>query len=331
MNETTQAAPSTAVVEPEITEVQLPRSGSEEYANWRMTGELPKQPKAESAPADAPKEATPETAAESGPATKQQEQPKKGKDAEHRIKELLAEQKRLRAEVEAMRTRPQTQAEPPRQQTPQAAAEPTIDDKNADGSPKYKSYEEYVRAQARWEAKQEFAEQMRQIQAQTQQRQLAEGIEQARTRYQDFDQVGIPVANAIVSDPQIPNGLKVRINNSKVLPDLLYTIGGDPAFQARFMLTAKTDPEAARDVIALMERDIQERLSKPAKTEETPVAPARRGPENAPPPPIEIGNRGGPVNDTERLLKAAANGDRNATRQLLEAENRKMLARRRGA
>src|SRR6185437_13963910 len=105
MNETTQAAPSTAVAEPEITEVQLPRSGSEEYANWRVTGELPKPKQAESAPADAPKEATPETAAESGPATKQQE-PRKGKDAEHRIKELLAEQKRLRAEVEAMRTRP---------------------------------------------------------------------------------------------------------------------------------------------------------------------------------------------------------------------------------
>lgn len=337
MDTQTQAAPSpaVAVAEPEVTEVTLPRSGSEEYATWRMTGELPKKPEtqAESSPADAPKEENPAVAAESGPAPKQQEQPRKGKDAEHRIKELLADQKRMRAELEALKSRP-AQVEQPRQQqqAPQyTRSKPSVDAKNPDGTPKYGTYEDYVEDLADWKAEQRIAQQMQQLAAQAQQRQVAEGVEQARTRYQDFDSVGLPVANAIVSDPQIPNNLKVRINNSKVLPDLLYTIGGDPQFQARFMLAAKTDPEAARDAIALMERDIQDRLSKPARTESETPAPAKRGPENAPPPPIEIGNRGGQVDETERLLKAAANGDRNATRQLLEAENRRLLARRRGA
>ena len=117
-----------------------------------------------------------------------------------------------------------------------------------------------------------------------------------------------------------------------MLPDLLFTLGSNQADFARFLALAKTNPGKAIRYLAAIESGIVEALQKPAKTEtETPATPARRGPENAPPPPIEIGNRGGPVDDTERLLKAAANGDRNATRQLLEAENRKMLARRRGA
>ena len=330
MNETTQAAPSTAVAEPEITEVQLPRSGSEEYANWRMTGELP-QPKAESAPADAPKEATPETAAESGPATKQQE-PRKGKDAEHRIKELLAEQKRLRAEVEAMRTRPQTQAEPKPQPQQSARTKPTLDAKNQDGTAKYANYEDYVEDLADWKAEQRIAQQMRDLATQAQNRELQSKVETARTRYENFDQVGFPALNSIVSDQQISPVVKGMVNDSEVLPDLLFTLGSNQADFARFLALAKTNPGKAIRYLAAIESGIVEALQKPAKTEpETPATPARRGPENAPPPPIEIGNRGGPVDDTDRLLKAAANGDRNATRQLLEAENRKMLARRRGA
>ena len=299
-----------------------------------MTGELPEKKTeskpAESATADTPKEATPETPAESGPA-KPQEQQKKGKDAEHRIKELLSEQKRLRAELEAMKTRPAQQAETPKPQQPQyTRPKPTVDAKNQDGTQKYGTYEDYIEDLADWKAEQRIAEQMRQFQAQSQQRQLAEGVEQARSRYENFDQIGLPVANAIVSDPQIPVGLKTRINNSKVLPDLLYTIGGDPQFMQRFVLMAKTDPEGARDVVALMERDIQEQLSKPVAKPQV-ETPAKRGPESAPAPPLETGNRGAAVDDTERLLEAAARGDRTATRKLLEAEQRKMTARRRGA
>ena len=325
METTTQAAPSPApAAEPKLDAV-IPKSGSTEYAEWRMTGKLPEpeapkppETQADSSPDDQPKVASSEDEAEPEPAEAQE--PKKSKTAK-RWKKLTDELADLRRQLA------NTQRPAPVQQEQRLVSEPTPMDTNSDGTPKYASYEDYVKDAIQWGVQQGIREQMRQIQENQSRAQLAESVKQARERYEDFDTVGLPVADRLLGDTQISPALKARINNSKVLPDLLYTIGGNAEFQERFLTTMRTDPEAARDAIAVMERDIQERVAKPQKME----VPVRRGPEKAPEPPLDTGNRGVVADSNTRLLEAVARGDRNATRQWMEAENRKALMRRRGA
>ena len=133
------AAPSTPVGQPitvqaperwkemDVSRGPLVNMTGEQRAEWRRTGEMPKpaepeQPKTEdSAPSDAPKEANseaemPEPAAETETARKPQEH-KKGGRAEQRINELVSETKRLKQELEALKSRPA--AEQPKPQQPQ--------------------------------------------------------------------------------------------------------------------------------------------------------------------------------------------------------------------
>lgn len=342
-------AEQTAVAAPSAAEapqtIEIPKSGSAEYAEWRISGKLPEKAtstQAESSPADTPKETAPEDAADSA-ATKTQE-PKRKRDfgAEARIKELTDELKLVRRELEESRRPTQTQAESsparPEPQQPQ-----TYKDWRARFNAK-QWIEQYVteNPQTSYEdANAAMADHMadvrdffrgREQQQQAQQREIASKVSEARERYENFDQVIKPALGAIVSDPQISLSVKGMLNDSSVLPDLIFTIASDPKELARFTEMAQTQPGKALRYIAKVESLIEEELAAPKtapKPKEAP--PAKPGPESAPEPPIDIGHRGTqPMDESERAFQAIERGDSNAVRAFLRSENAKDLRRRRG-
>lgn len=330
METETQAASSTATIE-------LPTSGSPEYAEWRTTGKLPEQKPAASLPADEPKETKP-APADSGAAKPQEKISPKPKTA-LRFQELLAERDQLKRELEAAR---QTKPAEPSPAKPQVQSKPTIEDKDSEGKPKYKTYEDFTEALADWKA----GERIKQFQLEQEtaglRQTVGQKIAEARTRYADYDQVASPVVAELMKS-DISREVFGVINDSPVLADLLYVIGGSEETKADFLKNCRENPSKALRVALLMEQDIVKELSgktterneqgqfKP-KVEE---APAKKGPEAAPAPPIEINHRGGGTMD--ELGKLASKMDRGEeltpaeTRAFLAAENRKALARRRGA
>src|ERR1700761_3049307 len=141
MSEETQAAPSTAVVEAPQT-FDIPRSGTDEYATWRNTGELPKvQPKTEDpAPSDTVKEQTTDEPGDSAPST-QEKQSKRRPDVEARIKQLTDRTKELEVQLEEARRPKETKADP----SPAKPAQPqTYKDWRAEFKPQ-KWVEQYTK------------------------------------------------------------------------------------------------------------------------------------------------------------------------------------------
>lgn len=331
--ETVVAAPS--AVETKVP-VEIPRSGTPEYAQWRVNGELPEaKPKTEdSAPSSVAGES------ETPKPQENSERPKKP-GAEQRIRELAAKVKRLEAEA-AARSQPVAEPAPkpqPVQQQPQGQRpKPTIDGKNAQGKP-YPSYEEYTEDLAGWIADQRVAQYQRQQQESAQRAEVAKKVEAAKARYENFDEISRPFVKSLVDDASIPMAVKVMVSESEIWPDLVFTIAGDAQETAKFLEMAKTNPGKAFRYIAKVESLIQEELGSAGKSAErngkgqftSEKPPAKRGPESAPAPPIEIGNRGAGNQDEEtRALSAHERGDPNAFRDWKRAQDRKDLARRRG-
>lgn len=336
MSESTAVAESSSAP-PVVETVSLPRSGTSEYAEWRISGDLPetniesKPEKEESAPSTEVAEAV------ASPAQTEQER-RKAKSKE-RFDELLAENKRIKAELESARA-PKPVTEPVKQKATQQ--EPTPEDKNADGSQKFKTYEEYTKALARWEIKQEMAEQAREQQQRTQNQEVQAKVKEAEARYPNFRDIAGPTVEAIVKNQDISPVVKQMLNDSDIFPDLIFTIGSDPKELQAFVEMAKSDPRKALKYIILTENLIAEELdksgsstavsrgengqfAKPAPT------PAKRGPESSPEPPLEVGSRGaGPMDESGRALSAIERGDPNAVRAWMKAENAKDLRRRRG-
>jgi len=345
-NETVVAAPSA-----EQPSLEIPRSGTPEYADWRITGKLPEkksEPKpAETASADAAKEQTTEPA---GAEPAKQQETRRKPDAEHRIKQLTDELKQVRTELDEVRRPKPTQAEPsparPQVEQP-TRPKPTLETKNDDGILKYGTYEDYIEDLADWKAEQRWVANQREQAARQQAAQLQSKVDDARARYGDqFDGVLAPTVNRIQSkadaatgltsygDQPVSTAVKAMLNDSDVLPDLIFTLGSDAEGLASFL---KMAPGKQIRYIAALEAGIQAELSKPARQPDGKFAaqtepPAKRGPESAPEPPIEIGHRGGgSMDESQRALQAAERGDVNAFRSWKQAEDRKALARRRGA
>ena len=347
METETQAAPSTATVEPTY---DIPASGSAEYAEWRVTGNLKEPPKpAVTATADAPKETTTEPekakpAPGTEPGTSKQETRRKP-GAEARIGELTAEIKQLRQQLtEAAKAAP-TKAEP-------SPAKPAT---YQDWRKTFKPTEwtnQYIAANkdATWEDAQaaladHMADQREAFRATeqhiAQQRQtVGEKLAEARKRYQDYDAVAQPLVKEMLQ-PDIPREIFGVLNDSPVLADLIYVIGGDEASKNDFLDACRTNPSKALRVALLMEQDIVKELEKgksaadrddkgqfKPKLVETP---AKKGPEAAPAPPIEINHRGGgEMDEAARALSQIERGNDAAFREWKRAEDRKTLARRRG-
>ena len=316
MSEAVATAPAAPSPAPPVTEIDrgpMVNWTREERSEFKRTLEIPEQhqPKPEEpAPSDAAKESKADTQAEPAAAKQQENHTDKGSrgkpGAEERIGELVSETKRLKAELEALKApKPEPQAKPVERQAPVTSAKPTVEDKNQDGSPKYKTYEEYVEALSDWKFGERWAANQRQEQQKAVQKEIAAKVEDARTRYgkEKFDAVIFPANSAIVSDQGVSPAVKAMLNDSEVLPDLLYALGSDPKELASFMDMAKTNPGKALRYIALTESLIHEEL----EGKKEPSAPPAKTQTAAPKPPAVVGGRNTAPPDA--LESAATAGD----------------------
>lgn len=295
----------------------------EQRAEFRKTGELATPKKEEAAASSEPEKA--KHAGDSEPPKKTQEntdRKPKAKTAEDRIAELEATIEKIRKgagketpKVESSPTNPEPQPQP-------AQKEPSPDDVNADGSPRFKSYEEYTKALARWEVKQEREEYQREQNQLAQAKEFNSVLEKARERYPTFDEVVTPFATALNTDPKIAPAVRQMLLDSEILSDVLFTIGSNEAESATFLKMAKENPGKALRYIALTESLIAEELEGKAKpAEENPVKPKTQ----APKPPSEAGGRAAAPPDA---LESAAKA--NDFRSFKAEANRRAIAKLKG-
>lgn len=333
MSDTTTAVAETSPAP--VQTVEIPRSGTTEYAEWRLNGTI--EPKVESA--------TTETQVDSGEATapKVQEKPSRKPDAEARIKELAAENKRFKAELEeARRPKSVQEAAPQGKVDTSTRPKPTPEGKGPDGKP-YAAYEDYIEDLSDWKVEQRIATMEKQNAVKQQQEALKANLDEARSRYDNMDEVMFPALRTI-TDAKVNPVVMTMLDDSEYLPDVLYTIGSDEKTLSDFVKMAKDNPGKAIRYLAITENLIHEELSG-QKTRETPpkgadgkfvkaepVTPVKRGPESSPEPPIEIDRRGaGAMDEGARALSAMERGDPNAFTAYRAAKNAEEMRRRRGA
>lgn len=333
--ETAVAAPSAAVER--TPSFEIPRSGTAEYAEWRMSGELPEKPKPE---ASAPSDAEKDQATDDGGAEPPKKQERRKPDAEARIKQLTDDLKRVRQELDEVR-KPTPKAESsPAKSAPQTyqewrktfVASKWIENYSKENP--QSSYEDATAAMADYLG--DVRDQYRAAtqQRETMDRQVKDRVADARERYgADLDKVLFPTVEKIRG--KVAPAVEAMLNESELLPHVLFTMGSDADGLNSFL---QASPGKQLRYIAAVESGIQAELSKesaPNRNETgqfTAKPPAKRGPESAPEPPLEIGNRGAiTLNESDRALQAIQKGDAKATRAWLHAENAKDLARRRGA
>lgn len=344
---------------------EVPRSGTPEYAEWRLSGKLPEKsaPVSEdSASSDSSKETLSAPAGESETPSTQENRlrtPKPKQSTEERFRVLTEHNRQLKAELDAARAKQQT---PEAESSPAAAeSKPVTPNQPPENYAEWRkafkpsqwveayakanpeaSYEDANAAMADYlgDARAHFTR-FEQQQSETKAR-LEADVEKARSRYEKFDEVRQATVDAIIQDNEIPVAIKARISRSANLADLIFKLGSDPAKLAEFVTLTKTDQDAARERIAVMEHQIAEELTtaKPPASNrndkgqfqaEAPPPPAKRGPESAPEPPIEIGHRGAGTMDAEqRAFERIQRGDAHAVRDWMKAANEKDMRRRRG-
>lgn len=333
------------------------------YAEWRKTGKLEAPKPAESAPAkknsDPAGQRTSEAnsseadgpAGESGSASEagKPTQEKKRSTAETRLNDLLADLKRAGltpAELKTFKKEAQKAAEETTEHTEkpasQAAPPPPKQPEYSVPKPKledFDSIESFTDALTDWKAdKREFEGKLR-AQQEAAQKEVNDKLAGARARYGEAaDSTIRESASKIFSDQQIPNAVKAIINDSPEMVDLLYTLGSDADGLKDFIQLAKTNPGQAIRKAVLMEKLVQEELSKSSGTasedgtptrdssgkfvakeeKEAPAKPVTR----APAPPREASGRSAaPPDAVEAAFKS---GDFAAYR---DAQNRRDLAR----
>lgn len=341
--ETTQTAVTSPAME--VERGPLVNLTSDQRAEFRRTGELPEPPKQEQPKteetassdtgkdqASAAEEAT--TAGESETPKKPQESNRRKPDAEQRIGQLTSENKRLKQELETLKTAkpgPKAETKPAETQTAPAQPQPTrpkpaIEDKDKDGKPKYATYEDFVEDLSDWKVEQRMAAQQRDQQQQTQKQRIESAITEGKAIYgEDFGKIADETAGVIGQDAEIPLIIKQRIGRSDILPHLVYTLGNDSAELASFVKLAKSDQFKALDLIALTESLIREELAGKQQTEtKTETQPAKPK-TSAPPPPAEVGGRAATPGDQ---LEAAAKAS--DFRSFKAEANRRAIARLKG-
>jgi hypothetical protein len=254
-----------------------------EFTEYREKGTLPERfkPAEPAGPAPATETETSEPAPGSEPDDDQELKPKTAK----RIKQLLDRIKELERPA-AEKTDVKTESSPVKAD-PATGKEPTPDDLNADGSPKWKTYEEFTRALARYEAKQERAEWEQEQATKAAQKALRAKLDDARTRYKDSDEVIFPTEKSFV-DAKLPASVTNIIGLSDVYVDLLYVIGSDDEARDSFIALAQSNPRAAIAKVFEYERGIAEALAKPRDENGQFVAPEKKK-TSAPKPPAPVG------------------------------------------
>ncbi|HEY6022092.1 MAG TPA: hypothetical protein VIY48_20160 [Candidatus Paceibacterota bacterium] len=309
----------------------------EQFRQYRSTGELPKAEPAEAATVDAQEqtesEAQTESAGESEtPNLEEQEQPRKPKNAAQRIAQLesaieaewakddpdVVRIGQLNATIDKINGRPKRKSEaaPPQanvetkpNQQPQNYAE-WEQQFNAD-----KWIEEYAKANpdASYEkanaamfshmitVRDQFKSFEQQVQAQRQA--LESQVNEAKERYEDFDEIKDEFLGKVLGPngtPLIPVPVLSLINDSPRMADVLYTIGSDENELNKFVKMAQQKPNDAIRYIARVESLIDEEFEKQTgNAGQSGKAPEKRQTQ-APKPVTPVGgsaSRGFDVND----------------------------------
>jgi hypothetical protein len=325
-NETVAAASSAEVTDPFKGE----NVSMSEFSKYRTEGKLPERFKpaedAGAAPADESEETTTEIEGESETPEDAQEKTerKPTQTAKERIAELKATiakiEQRAGIKTEVSESSPATPApktEPVKQQ-PQATAdqEPTADDTNEDGTLKFATYEEFTKALARHEARKERAEWQREQDQKTFAKEFNAKLDEARGRYEDFDKVKEATVAAVVNDASISPVFKAILDDSKVLPDLIFTIGSDPAELAALAKMAKEDPGEAIRKLIITEYLIKKELAAKPADEEPPAKQTTKAPK--PPAPV-----GGASTRTFDVSDESLSAEEWARKRTKELNNRK--------
>jgi len=320
------AASSPAV---EVLSIPNPATAPKAYAEWRATGKIPEAKKADAPPADAPKaetsEAAPAGEAKTEGVTETPKNQGSKKDAEHRIKELLARTKELERRLEEG-SKPKTEeakqtVSPAKQPEPKSEMpkKPKLDD--------FKTYDEYEEAKDKYyEELADFKAEQR-LQRFQQEEAKKAALKEFKTKLDnakeiygsDSEKVIDSTAKSIFESDKVNPGVKARITRSSVFPHLMFVLGGDATKLEAFLEKAETgkEPWEALDEITVLEQQIKNELGKPVKKEtETPSKETK-----APPPAHEVtAHSGPPPDEEERALKA---GDMRAFKQ---ARNRRDVA-----
>lgn len=321
-------------------------------AEFLKSGNLPEpkqeetQPKGESAPpASAEPEKEPAESAPDSAAGKQEN----GKAAQ-RLNEILADLKRAgftpaelktfkrQAQAEAAKPAETTEAPKPKPQSLEPPTKPKQDD--FDTWEKFQdAKDKYLEDYADYKAKLAVQEDRQARAAEQSQREMAGKLAEAKQRYGADAETAIrEAASGVYGNKDVPTAVKSMLEDSPVLLDVLYVLGSKPEEIQAFVELAKSNPGAAVRKVVVLEQLVEQELSKGkgASTQETP----ERGEDGkfkptpkkvtAPPPPEELNTRGSATTDPieAAFRDAESKGD---ARAFIDAENRRDLARRKGA
>jgi hypothetical protein len=330
-------------------EIQIERGAlvnltPEQRTEFRKTGNLPTPPKKEApAPSPEPKsEDQSESAAEADAAISKQEHTDKGKpkpkpSAEERIAQLEATIEKIRkgAGIER-KADPAPAPEPVKADAPKAQAPPRNYQEWRKEFKPSQWIEEYAKANpaASYEdanaamsdylgdVRDEFR--MRSEQQRSQEQELNSKVSEARQRYgEKFDEVLQPTLQTILGSQSVLPVVRQLINESEVLPDLLFTLGSNPEGLNEFLGMA---PGKQARYIALTESLIYEALeAKNAPQEAVKAEPPAKPKTSAPKPPAEVGGRNSSPGD--ELESAARSGD---YRRFKAEADRRAIARLKG-
>ena len=365
----TQPAESSPAPEPSF---EIPKAGTEAYAEWRMSsgGNLDGKPAADGDGDGKPKEeasaaskTSESPASEAGSKQDKQKQQRRSNEGD-RISEILGDVKalglkpsdlKLSREEFAKRFAPADSgqrsavSDQPKAESPKLTAEsslqppkkPEFKDFNGDYDAFDAAKDKYFEDLADYKAKAAVeAERIAQAQRE-QQKTFRQKLDEAKERYgAEADTAIVKVAQQICGDRDIHPAVKVLLDESPVLADLLYVMGSEPEEFADFMREARERPGIALRRAVLLEKLVQDELASKNGTATAPKRDAETGQfvaaekaekppvkktTAAPAPPSEVSGRGSPpVDEQERASKE------NDFRAFRAIDNRKALARIRG-
>ena len=284
MSEDNSGAVSESLTEEPKPKVEEVPEGTETTENApENTPEGEETPEGEKIEAQDEGEAGEEPEPEDEPEDKPKRRNKPGR-AERQINRLMRQNEALMQQVTALMLRQEGGTTPPGQDQQQTAERPRQED--------FTDYADYLRADAEWVAEQKVEERFRALteqQQKGQQRQRAAAIQSqyeqrvddARAKYDDFDDV------AFSDDVPITETMLNALMDSENGADVQYYLGRNPEEAARI-----TRLSPLNQVMALGK--LEQKLSQPKPRKQT----------AAPPPPKTLTGGGSPEKDPGKMTQA---------------------------
>lgn len=337
----TTGTPETPAAEPR----ELDNLSDSQYSEWRKSGKVPVDGEAAGASeGDAGKK----DSAPSEQAPPKREQQREGQrreptrmgygDLRRAVRELREENARLKSErtrevPEAEETEPPSARAAERSETAASKdrPKPTLNDKTADGKPKYATYEDWVEDLADWKAEQKLS--ARDADAQKRERddaasraQRAEGqralsvAEKGRAKYDDFDAVALNKDLPLIRGSAAHQWIEALAEDKKpdVAADMAYYFGENPDELEQIN---RLSPVAAARHLTALEAELS---GEEPEEEAAPITRPTGTPKKPLPPPTKtVAGRGAAPPD--EIRKAVAEDDFEGFQA---AANRRDLARR---